>query len=420
MRKTYKFRIYPNRSQINIISQTLGCCRFLYNDFIAKNKQRKIDGLGYLSDYGYSKEYLTPMRHSEEFSWLGEISSKAQKDALANANKAFKKFFKNVKKKRKVGKGYGYPRFKSKKDLVQSYFFIKDQIKFKRNHIKIPILGWVRTTESNYIPDCGEITGGRLVKKYDKYYVNLSVKLPKGYRVAEAIEKNSEILNSDADNRAWANQIGIDLGIKQYATIMVVNAKTGGYNCIDYPSFLKDHRYKQLEEDIKTLQRIISNKVEVNKSKNLMKGVCYNSSNIRKLRKKVSKKFERLRNMKIDFINKLVYALAITKPMYIAIEDLSVMRMLQTASHKLSNKIANSLFDEFHQRLRTKCREFDIELRVVDKYFPSSKRCFVCGNINDELALKDRVWTCPSCGEILDRDMNAAINIMMTDRYTID
>src|SRR5699024_8946966 len=153
---------------------------------------------------------------------------------------------------------------------------------------------------------------------------------------AEAIEKNSEILNSDADNRAWANQIGIDLGIKQYATIMVVNAKTGGYNCIDYPSFLKDHRYKQLEEDIKTLQRIISNKVEVNKSKNLMKGVGYNSSNIRKLRKKVSKKFERLRNMKIDFINKLVYALAITKPMYIAIEDLSVMRMLQTASNKLS------------------------------------------------------------------------------------
>ena len=263
-----------------------------------------------------------------------------------------------------------------------------------------------------------------MVKKNDKYYVHLKVKLPNGYRAKSAKTFRKKFMKEEYPDQEYAKfgtDIGIDLGIKNYATIFAYNKNTEEYQMLEIPTILKDPRVIKLEGAIKKCQRIISTKTEVNKSKNLKKGVCYNSSRIQKLRKKISKCFEKLRNIKIDYINKLCYSLVITKPDYIAIEDLSVMRMLQKSNHKLANKIQKSLFNEFHARLATKCKEFGIELRIIDKFYPSSKTCCMCGNVKNGLKLKDRVYVCDNvdCNNVMDRDINAAINICLCKEYSV-
>ena len=418
MVKVYAYRVYPNATQIHQINNTLGCCRIVYNKFLEENfKTFKETDKGYITAYDFSKAWLTPVKKSEEYSWLSEVSSKALKDSLDIADKGYRKFLKHPKK-------VGRPRFKSKKDPVTSYYFVKDGVRFREGHIWVPVLRWIRTTQENYIPECGEITGGRLVKKNDKYYVHLKVRLPDGYRTKDAKKFRKKFMKEEYPDQEYAKSgtgLGIDLGIKNYATIFAYNKRTEDYEVIEVPTFLKDPKVIDLENKIKNYQRIISAKTEINKSKNLKKGVCYNSSRIQKLRKKISKCFEKLRNIKIDYINKLCYSLAITNPDYIAIEDLSVVRMLQKGHRKLADKIQKSIFDEFHSRLETKCKEFDVQLRIVDKFYPSSKMCCGCGSIKEDLKLKDRVYVCDNgkCGNIMDRDLNAAINIYNCKAYEI-
>ena len=422
MTKCCAFKVYPNATQMKIISNTLGCCRFVFNKFLEVNfknyddyKSGKLDKKSYITAYTFSKEWLTPAKKSDEYSFLDDVSSKALKDSLNIADKAFKHFFKHPKK-------FHRPRFKGKKDPVSSYYFIKDGVRFEHHRIWIPILRWVRTTQDNYIPECGEITGGRIVKDGDDYYAILTYKVPKGYRKAEAKKFGKQFRNEMFPGCEYAESgtsIGIDLGIKTYATIVAYNRMTNNATCVKVPTFLKDPRVVALEDKIKTYQRIISRKTEINKSKKLEKGVCYNSYSIRKLRKKISKCYKKLRNIKIDFIRKLCYGLAITKPDYIAIEDLATEKMLRKGSHKLAGKIQKSLFREFRDCLISKCKEFDVELRIIDKHYASSKTCCRCGNKKSKLKLSERTYVCENCGKKIDRDVNAAVNILKCNKFKI-
>ena len=365
----------------------------------------------FLSGYEFSK-ILTQMKKTEEFSWLNEISRKALVESVLSCEKSYKKFFKKKQPRP--------PKFRSRKQPIQSYYFVKDSIHLntgKKNTICIPILRYVRITERNYLPDEHQITSGRVIKEGDKYYVSF---------IYNTSTKESTIRSQGC---------GIDLGIEKFATI---HYETGESMTID--SFVNNEKFKELNEKIKYYQRLISHKVEVNygillnnyldhhsdgkidnKSKNIMKGESYNTSQIRRLKKKISKLYRRKLNITRDIILKLVNILvAITKPRYITIEDLSIKNMVETEGfHELHRLITESRWFFFRTRLSQKCKEYDIELRISDKFFASSKTCSFCGKKNKDLKLSDRMFVCLKCGCKIDRDLNAAINLCNTKKYSL-
>ena len=284
----------------------------------------------------------------------------------------------------------------------------------RKNIIKLPILGKVRITENSYLPDKELITSGRIIREYNKYYVMFIIKSTNEY---------IPLTNTE---------LGIDVGIKNYATIASKNDNW-------YVKHFKDYeKYKTYEERIIKLQQIISNKAEVNyarslnlwmdnhpnqdlnqKQKNIMKGVSYNSSRIRGLRRKMNGLRRKQRNIRNDFINKLVYSLTVrTKPYRITIENLDISEMIKydgTKNQSLHKYIQESSFYSFKQKLINKCNYYNITLRIANKYFASSKTCYNCGNKKKDLTLNDRVYKCDCCGIEIDRDLNAAINLLYLD-----
>ena len=411
MKKVCKIRIYPNKSQESIINRTLGACRFIYNKYIEYNINYYKETGKFLSGYEFSK-IVTQMKKTEEFYWLNEISSKAIKDSIMTCEKSYKIFFK--KKQPKL------PRFRSKRQPIQSYFIANEIIHLntgKKNIIRIPILRNIRITERNYLPDEKQVTSGRIIKEGDKYYISF---------IYDTDIKNSTIRTVGC---------GIDLGINKFATI---HYKTGDTMIIE--SFVNSDKFKEINEKIKYYQRLISHKVEINygrlksqyldkhpdgkipeKYQNIMKGESCNTSQIRRLHKKISKLYKKKINIAKDIILKLVDILVVrTKPRYITIEDLSIKNMIETEGfHVLHRLVTESRWFFFRERLSQKCKEYDIELRIANKFLASSKTCSSCGKKHKDLKLSDRVFICPHCGYKIDRDLNASINLCNTKKYSL-
>lgn len=412
MKKVCKIRFYPNKSQINLINGTLGCCRYVSNQYIAYNEEMYVNDHPFVSGYDFSKHINKLKKDNPKYMWMNQYSSKAIKDAILQTEKSFKRFFKK--------KG-GFPRFKSRKRIrKESFYFIKDNIHFdtgRKNIIKIPILGKVRITERSYLPDEKLVSSGRVIKDGEKYYLMFIYD-------AECVH----IHHSDIS-------FGIDVGIKNYATIASSSGDT-----IIVRHFKDWDRVKELEAKKIKFQQILSHKVEVNyyrklntymdkhqgevpceKYKNIMKGESYNTSGVRKLRKKIDKIEEKLANIRKDFICKLVdHIVAKAKPKCITIEDLSISNMLQVGAHDLHRYISFSGFYYFRVKLTELCRKYQTELRIADKYFASSKKCSACGYKLKNLKLSDRVFRCPECGLVIDRDTNAASNLLNTKKYTVE
>lgn len=414
MYKVCKIRIYPNKNQERIIKRTLGACRWIYNHYLGYNIDSYKKGYKLTTAYEFSKLINELKKYEDNYTWLNDISSKAIKDSIINAEKAFKRFFKGKSK---------YPRFKSKKDKVNSFFIIRDNIHFntgKKNIINLPILKKVRIRERSYLPDNSLLSSGRIILDHNKYYVSFI------YQV-EKIHK--EILTEG---------IGLDLGISKYLTIYRKDDKSYAKD-----NFIYDNKYKDLEEKIYNIQQVISNKANINyirslneymktheeqpdeKQENLMKRRSYATSNIRKLQNKVTSLYIKKVNYSKDKVNKLVYMIAKTKPKYITIEDLQVKNMIANIKnkdnnhHELHRYIQDSMFRYFRTRLEQKCKEFNIELRIANKYFASSKKCSNCGNKKKDLTLEDRMYICPECGMIINRDLNAAINLCNLNKYKV-
>ena len=412
MKRVCKIRFYPNKSQIDLINGTLGCCRYVSNMYIAYNERMYKDGYSFTSGYEFSRIINKMKKNNSDYMWMKEYSSKAINDAILNTEKSFKKFFKK--------KG-GFPHFKSRKKIKkESFFFIKDNIKFDTNNkniIKIPILGKVRITERNYLPDKESITSGRVIKDGKKYYLMFIYDY----------DKDVPMIHSNY-------RFGIDIGIKNYAIISSSNGDT-----IIVNHFKDWDCIKELEERKIKLQQLLSHKVEVNyyrklnsymdnhkgespcdKIKNIMKGESYNTSGVRRLRAKINRIDEKITNIRKDFICKLVDRIvAKAKPKCITIEDLSISNMLQNGTHTLHKYISFSGFYYFRVKLEESCKKYHTELRIADKYFASSKKCSDCGHKVKDLKLTDRVFKCPNCGLIIDRDINASINLLHTKKYSV-
>jgi putative transposase len=306
-----------------------------------------------------------------------------------NAERAFKNFFK--------GKSH-FPKFKKKnKSDVKMYFVKTDSkttIRCERHRIKIPTLGWIKLKEKGYIPtnpNTHIIKSGAVSYKAGRYYVSVLV---------EESGQKRPTLNDFG--------MGIDLGVKDFA--ICSNGKV-------YKNINKNSQIKKLEKKIRREQRSLSRKYEgYKKFNNNLKGVAARQ-NIQKQKLKVQKLYQRLDNIRTDYINKVISELVKTKPMWITIEDLNVSGMMK--NRHLSKAIAHQKFFEFRTKLTTKCKERGIELRIVSRFYPSSKTCHCCGNIKTDLKLSDRTYHCDECGYTEDRDYNASLNLRDCQTYNI-
>ena len=381
--KSFKTEINPTEEQKVKIRKTTGTCRFIYNFYLAHNKDLHENGKKFMSSNQFrvwlNNEYLP---NHPEYSWIKEAYSKAVTQAVNNGQTAFTRFFKHQS---------DFPKFKKKDKSDVKMYFVKNNPKdcrCERHRINIPSLGWVRIKEKGYIPTTKDgyvIKSGHVSVKAGRYYVSVLIEIP-----------NNQIANNSNEG------IGIDLGLKDFA--IVSNGKT-------YKNINKSVKLKKLEKQLIKEQRSLSRKYE-----NLKKGESTQKTNIQKQRLKVQKLHHRIDNIRTDYINKTIAEIVKTKPSYITIEDLKVSGMMK--NRHLSKAVASQKFYEFRTKLQTKCKENGIELRVVDRWFPSSKICHCCKNIKKDLKLSDRIFKC-DCGYIEDRDFNAALNLRDATTYEV-
>ena len=386
MKRAYKIEIDPTAEQKSKIHQTIGVSRFIYNFYIAHNKEIYDREGKFVSGMDFSKwlnnEYIP---NNKDMKWIKEVSSKATKQAIMNGDKSFRDFFKKAK---------GFPRFKKKKNQdVKAYFPKNNKTDWtiERHRVKIPTLGWVRLKEFGYIPVNSIVKSGTVSQKADRYYVSILV-------------EETYIKISNPNNEG----LGIDLGIKEFAICSNGNK---------FKNINKTSTVKKIEKKLKREQRKLSRKYESLKirNKNIKEGRA-TRQNIQKQVVKVQKLHQRLTNIRTDYINKIVSSIIKQKPSYITIEDLNVKGMMK--NKHLSKAIASQKFFEFKTKLTFKCKENHIELRIVDRFYPSSKTCSNCGEIKQDLKLSDRIYKC-DCGLTIDRDLNSSINLKNAKEYKI-
>lgn len=386
LKRAYKIEINPTQEQKTKIHKTIGVSRFVYNFYIAHNKEVYDKEGKFVSGMDFSKwlnnEYIP---NNQDIKWIKEVSSKATKQAIMNADKAFKDFFKKTK---------GFPKFKKKKNQdVKAYFPKNNKTDWtiERHRVKIPTLGWIGLKEFGYIPTNSIVKSGTVSQKSNRYYVSILV-------------EEDDVEAPNPTNKG----IGIDLGIKEFATCS---------NGSKFKNINKTSTVKKVEKKLKREQRKLSRKYESLKTrnKNIKEGSA-TRQNIQKQVIKVQKLHQRLVNIRTDYINKTISSIIEQKPSYITIEDLAVSNMMK--NKHLSKAIASQKFFEFKTKLLSKCKQNNIELRIADRFYASSKTCSNCGEIKKDLKLSDRVYKC-ACRLVIDRDLNASYNLKNAKKYKI-
>ncbi|AKN33435.1 transposase [Clostridium carboxidivorans P7] len=385
MKKAYKIEIKPTEEQITKIHQTIGVSRFTYNFYIAHNKEVYEKEKKFISGMDFSKwlnnEYIP---NNENKLWIKEVSSKATKQAIMNGEKAFKRFFKGET---------GFPKFKKKKDQdVKAYFPKNNKTDWtiERHRVKVPTLGWIKLKEFGYIPVNSVVKSGTVSQKSNRYFVSILV------------EEDIKV-----DKKTYSEGIGVDLGLKNF---VICN------NGLTKKNINKTKRVKKEEKKLKREQRKLSRKYESLKLRNKNEKGEATRQNIQKQIVKVQKLHQRLTNIRTDYINKTVNELVKQKPSFITIEDLNVKGMMK--NKHLAKAVAQQKFYEFRIKLISKAKQNGIEIRIADRFYPSSKMCSSCGAYKKDLKLADRVYKC-SCGLSMNRDLNASINLANAKKYKI-
>ena len=383
MLKSFKTEINPTEEQKARIRKTIGTCRYVYNFYLGHNKALHDNGEKFVTGKDFSlwlnNEYIPD---NPDKTWIREVYSKAVKKSIEDGCAAFTRFFKHQS---------DFPKFKKKGKSDVKMYFVRNNPKdcqCERHRLKIPTLGWVRIKEKGYIPTTKDgymIRSGTVSVKAGRFYVSVLVEIP----------------DINIDNNSNEG-IGIDLGLKDFA--IVSNGKT-------YRNINKSAGLKKLEKQLIREQRSLSRKYE-----NLKKGKSTQRANIQKQKLKVQKLHHKMDNIRTDYINKTIAEIVKTKPSYITIEDLNVKGMMKNRC--LSKAVASQKFYEFRTRLKAKCDENGIELRVADRFYPSSKTCHHCGSVRKNLKLSDRIYRC-ECGYVADRDLNAALNLKDAKTYRI-
>lgn len=362
MECSYKFRIYPTQEQENLIQRTFGCCRFVYNRFLAMRIEAYKER-GETMNYYVCANALTPMKKDSE--WLKEVDATALQSSLRDLDTAFQNFFRGVKR----GQHIGYPKFKSKRNRRRSYKSkrVGENIAVVGNKVKLPKLGLMKCAVSKEVK--GRILSATVSQvPSGKYYVSLCC--------------------TDVDIEPLPNTgavVGVDLGIKALATTS---------DGIVYPN------NKYLNKSDKKLRRLSRNLSRKKKGSN-----NYEKARIRKARLE-----EHIANQRRDAMQKATTDL-IRNNDVICLENLKTKGMMK--NHKLARAVSDASFFEFRRELEYKAKWYGRTVSVIDTFYPSSQICHSCGYRNvGTRNLSVRSWTCPKCGAHHDRDVNAAINIL--------
>mgnify|MGYP003764106455 CR=1 FL=1 len=360
--RAYKYRLYPNKKQQELINKTIGCCRFVYNHYLAqrielyKTEQKSINYNACANDLKNLKK---------QYEWLREVDSISLQQTLKDLDLAYQNFFRRVKNGEKE---VGFPKFKSKKNPKQSYRTqkVNNNISIDGSKIKLPKLGLIKFANSRCFN--GRITSCTISKtNAGKYFVSVLVE--------------EEIQELPQNN----NAIGFDLGIKKYMV-------TSDGEIVENPRTLNKYEKKLIK-----LQRQLAKK---------QKG----SNRYKKQALKIAKLHEKIRNTRTDFLHKLSSQI-IKENQLIISEDLNVKGMVQ--NHKLAKAISDVSWSEFCRMIGYKSKWYGRTYHKIDRYFASSQTCNVCGYKNtDTKDLNVRQWICPQCNTNHDRDVNAAVNIL--------
>ena len=365
IKRAYKFRIYPDSEQSRFFIKSFGCVRKVYNlmldDREKAYEEYKLTGI--------KTKYPTPAKYKEEYPYLKEVDSLALANAQLNLEKTYKNFLRN--------KDFGFPKYKCKSNPVQSYTTNnQNTIYIKDSYIKLPKLKSLVKIKLHR-----EIKG--LIKS-----VTISKNSLDHYFISILCEEEIEELPKTNKN------IGIDLGIKEFATMSdctkVANLK-----------FTKEYE-KKLKREQKKLSR--RGRLAKDSGKKLS-----DSKNYQKQKKKVAKIHNKIRNKRKDFINKLSTEI-INSHDIICMEDLNIKGMLK--NHKLAKSISDVSWSEFRRQLEYKANWYGRIIVKVPTFYPSSKTCSSCGNVKKKLLLSERTYHCECCGLEMDRDYNASINIL--------
>lgn len=360
-----KIRLKLTKEQEILCKKSAGVARFVYNLMISENKKiyeeyllnGKQGTYPFVSRYDFSKR-VTVLKKLPDYSWLSEVSSKVAVHSCIDCDTAFKRFFKGLS---------NYPKFK-KKGIKDSFYVRYDSIKVTQRGFKCEKLGEIKTSKP--IPKVDKYHNPRIIYDGKYWYITF------GIDVSEKVNENNN-----------CKTLGVDLGIKTFATISDGTV---------IPNINKSKSSKSIYKKIKYFQRKLAR--------------CKKGSNNRiKVVKKLKLLYRRLRNIRSNHIHQATTMLVKTKPAKIVIECLNVLGMLK--NRKLSRVISEAGFYEFARQLEYKCRLWGIEFLKADMFFPSSKLCSKCGCKKDKLKLSERTYYCEHCGNVMDRDLNAAINL---------
>lgn len=357
MLKAYKYRMYPTDEQAVKCIQHFGACRFVYNwSLEQKIKTYETDKTS-LTCYDLNA-MLPDLKKENE--WLTEVNAQSLQQTQKRLDSAFKRFFREKK---------GFPKFKSRKNPLQSFNVPQNcKVDFENDQIKLPKIGWIKT---------------KLSRSFERISKTATVSMTATGKIFISIQVEDGKERPEKEPFGYDSAIGLDVGIKDFVT-MSDGTKT------DNPKFLKNSSQR-----LKVLQRRLSKKQRGSKNKD-------------KARKKVALQHEKIANQRRDFLHKLSTQV-VRENQAIAVETLNVCGMMK--NHYLARAIGDASWSEFFRMLEYKCEWYGKTLLRIGRFEPSSKICSVCGQINNDLKLSDREWTCAGCDTHHDRDVNAAINI---------
>lgn len=382
-----KVRLKPNNKQLSKLFQYAGCARFAYNWAILREQENYKQGNKFISDNDLRKEF-TQLKKLSEYEWLNGISNNVPKQAIKDACNTYKRFFKKQCK---------FPKLKSKRHNKQSFYQDCVKIQFTDTHVKVEgfsmshkqnkqRLNWIRLCEKGRIPTNCKYLNPRFTYDGLYWYVSVSIEV------------------DDNDKTSTNDGIGIDLGVKNLAV------------CSDgsvYKSINKTQRVNKLEKKKRRLQRSISRRYEKNK-----KGKNYcKTSNIIKIEKELLTVTRRLTNIRHNHTHQITSEIIRRNPSFICIEDLNVGGMMK--NRHLSKAVQEQCFYEFRRQIEYKATWNNIPVILADRFFPSSKVCSCCGSVKENLKLSDRVFVCHDCGNRIDRDFNASLNLRMYGEQSV-
>ena len=384
MYKALKIELKLTNEQKIQVNKTIGTERFIYNEYIKYNQEQYELGNKFVSAFEFSK-YINNvyLPNNPDKKWIKEVSSKSVSQAMIYGEKAFKNFFKGLS---------AFPVFKKKVKNELGAYFVKDNKKdfeFYRHKIKIPTLKFVRIKEYGYIPKNVTIKSGTITKIADRYFLSLVI----------------EVKDTIKETNTSTKGLGIDLGIKDTAICS---------NGMVFRNINKTIKIKKIKKKIKKEQRKMSRSYEYSKANKIKLKELKNFS---KKKLKIQRLFYRLNCIRDDYNNKIVDEITRAKLKYITIENLKVSNMMK--NRHLSKAIQEQNFYAIRTKLINKCKERNIELRLVDTFYPSSKTCSCCGSVKKDLKLNDRIYKCINCGIEIDRDYNASINLEKAQNYKV-